>query len=72
MKKLLITILLFAFFSNVNSQILQMRVLTVENKDIPEFESAVAKKTQMYNDFIKKFPDAYLNDVILDKKDKDK
>ena len=30
------------------------------------------KKTQMYNDFIKKFPDAYLNDVILDKKDKDK
>ena len=49
MKRLLITILLFTFFSNVNSQILQMRVLTVENKDIPEFESAVAKKTQMYN-----------------------
>ena len=44
MKRLLITILLFTFFNNVNSQILQMRVLTVENKDIPEFESAVAKK----------------------------
>ena len=49
MKKLLITILLFTFFSNLNSQILQMRVLTVENQDIAEFESAVAKKTQMYN-----------------------
>lgn len=44
MKRLLITILLFTFFSNVNSQILQMRVLTVENQDIAEFESAVAKK----------------------------
>ena len=44
MKKLLITILLFTFFSNLNSQILQMRVLTVENQDIAEFESAVAKK----------------------------
>ena len=30
------------------------------------------KKTQLYNDFIKKFPDAYLNNVILDKKDEDK
>ena len=30
------------------------------------------KKTKLYNDFIKKFPDAYLNDVILDKKDEDK
>ena len=49
MKKLLITILLFTFFNNVNSQILQMRVLNVENKDIQEFESAVAEKTQMFN-----------------------
>jgi len=30
------------------------------------------KKTQLYNDFIKKFPDAHLNNVILDKKDDDK
>ena len=30
------------------------------------------KKTQLYNDFIKKFPDAYLNDVILNKKNGDK
>ena len=30
------------------------------------------KNTRLYNDFKKKFPDAYLNDVILDKKDKDK
>ncbi len=30
------------------------------------------KKTQLYNDFIKKFPDAYLNDVIWDKKKEDK
>ena len=30
------------------------------------------KKTRLYNDFKKKFPDAYLNDVILDKKDEDK
>ena len=30
------------------------------------------KKTQLYNDLIKMFPDAYLNDVILDKKDEDK
>ena len=30
------------------------------------------KKTELYNDFIKMFPDAYLDDVILDKKDEDK
>ena len=30
------------------------------------------KNTRLYNDFKKKFPDAYLNDVILDKKDGDK
>ncbi len=30
------------------------------------------KKTQLYNDFIKMFPDAYLNDVILKTKDEDK
>ena len=30
------------------------------------------KKTKLYNDLLKKFPDAYLNDVILDKKDEDK
>ena len=30
------------------------------------------KKTRLYNDFKKKFPDAYLNDVILDKEDVDK
>ncbi len=30
------------------------------------------KKTQLYNDFIKKFPDAYLNDVVLNKKDEDR
>ncbi len=29
------------------------------------------KKTKLYNDFIKIFPDAYLRDVILDKKDED-
>ena len=29
------------------------------------------KKTQLYNDFIRKFPDANLNDVILDKKNED-
>ncbi len=30
------------------------------------------KKTKLYNDFIKMFPDAYLGDVILNKKDDDK
>ena len=30
------------------------------------------KKTQLYNDFIKKFPDAYLNDVITNERDEDK
>ena len=30
------------------------------------------KKTKLYNDFIKIFPDAYLNEVILNKKDGDK
>ena len=30
------------------------------------------KKTELYNDFIKMFPDAYLDDVILDKKDENK
>ena len=30
------------------------------------------KKTRFYNDFIKMFPDARLNEVILDKKDEDK
>ncbi len=29
------------------------------------------KNTQLYSEFIKKFPDAYLNDVILDKKNDD-
>ena len=29
------------------------------------------KKTKLYNDFIKMFPDAYLDDVILNKKDDD-
>ncbi len=30
------------------------------------------KKTQMYNDFLNKFPDAYLNDVIVGEKNDDK
>ena len=30
------------------------------------------KKTKLYNDFIKMFPDAYLGDVTLNKKDDDK
>ena len=30
------------------------------------------KRTKLYNDFIKKFPDAYLNDVIRDEGDEDK
>ena len=30
------------------------------------------KKTRFYNDFIKIFPDAYIDDVILDRKDEDK
>ena len=30
------------------------------------------QNTRLYIDFKKKFPDAYLNDVILDKKDEDK
>ena len=30
------------------------------------------KKTQLYNDFIKKFPDAHLNDVVINERDEDK
>ena len=30
------------------------------------------KKTQLYNDIIKTFPDANLNNVILNKEDEDK
>ena len=30
------------------------------------------KRTKLYNDFIKKFPDAYLNDVIRVEGDEDK
>ena len=30
------------------------------------------KKTQLYNDFIKKFPDAHLNDVVTNERDEDK
>ena len=31
-----------------------------------------AHNAQIYNDFMKMFPDAYLDDVIFDKKDEDK
>ena len=30
------------------------------------------KKTQLYNDLMKKFPDAYLNDVTVNKNDENK
>ena len=30
------------------------------------------KKTKLYNDLMKMFPDAYLDDVILNKKDDNK
>lgn len=37
------------FIGNVNSQVIQQRLLEVEAVDVSKFESAVAKKTKMYN-----------------------
>jgi len=52
----------------------EMGQLSVKQREYDEKRKLIndTKKTQLYNEFIKKFPDAYLNDVILDKRDKDK
>ncbi len=49
MKKIFIPLLTFLFISNVNSQIIQQRLLKVDPADVSKFEAAVAKKTKMYN-----------------------
>lgn len=49
MKQIFYTILFLTVITTVNSQILQTRVLYVENENIEAFESAVAKKTKMFN-----------------------
>ena len=49
MKKLFFTVLTLLFIGNVNSQVIQQRLLKVEPSDVSEFEAAVAKKTKMYN-----------------------
>ena len=49
MKRIFYTLFLFSLCANLNSQIIQTRVLYVETENVKEFESAVAKKTQMFN-----------------------
>ena len=49
MKKIFYALILFSLCANLNSQIIQTRVLYVENENVKEFESAVAKKTQLFN-----------------------
>jgi hypothetical protein len=46
---LLITVLVFSSASAQDNAWLQSRVLTVDAADVEKFESAVAKKTKMYN-----------------------
>ena len=53
MKKILLLLLTVVFISSLNAQDnnawLQTRVLNVDASDVEKFESAVAKKNQMYN-----------------------
>lgn len=49
MKKLYSIIITILFIGNVNSQVIQQRLLEVEADNVAKFESAVAKKTKMYN-----------------------
>ena len=48
--------------------------LSVKQKDDDKKKKLIndIKKTQLYNDLMKKFPDAYLNDVIVNKNDENK
>jgi len=52
----------------------EMGQLSIKQQEDGEKKKLIndIKKTQLYNDFIKKFPDAYLNNVIPDKKGEDK
>ena len=49
MKKFTTTLLLFLFISSLSAQVGQARILEVKDGHMDKFMSAVAKKTQMYN-----------------------
>ena len=53
MKKIFLLLFTTLFLTSLNAQeqnwIMQTRLLDVDAKDVQKFESAVAKKTQMYN-----------------------
>jgi len=49
MKKFTLTLLLFLFISSLSAQVGQARILEVKDGHMDKFMSAVAKKTQMYN-----------------------
>ena len=52
----------------------EMGQLSIKQQEQDEKKKLIndIKKTRLYNDFIKKFPDAYLNDVITNERDEDK
>ena len=52
----------------------EMGQLSIKQQEEDEKKKLIndIKKTHLYNDFIKKFPDAYLNDVITNERDEDK
>ena len=49
MKRIFFTILVTLFLTSVNSQVVQSRILKVNPANVDKFETAVAKKTKMYN-----------------------
>ena len=53
MRKLFLLLFTTLFLTSLNAQeqnwIMQSRVLNVDAEDVQKFESAVAKKTKMYN-----------------------
>ena len=49
MKKIIYTLSFILMLSSMNAQIIQSRLLTVEQEYMEEFMEGVAQKTKMYN-----------------------
>jgi len=63
MKKFIYTLSFILMLSSMNAQIIQSRLLTVEQENMEEFMEGVAQKTKMYNS--KKGQTRYLTFKIL-------
>ena len=49
MKKIIYTLSFILMLSSMNAQIIQSRLLTVEQENMEKFMEGVAQKTKMYN-----------------------